>query len=357
MTRVIGVDPGTGSWDFFGLDDDEVILDTSIPTRRMVQNPGVFLDVINSVEGVDLLMAPSGFGLPLKRVQDITGEDIALTMVKKDRQKKIVGLREILEVLKKLEIPGYVIPGVKHLPTVPTYRKVNKIDMGTADKVCTAAVGIRDQSERMGIPFDETSFIMVEVGTGFSAVLAIEDGRVVDGIGGTNVMGFQACGGLDGELAYLLGEVHKSTIYRGGVASIAGSEALSPQELVLLACKDPQTKLALDAFLEDLVKAIFSIQIAFREGEGPREILVAGRGAQWGDILGKISKKTRSIAPCREMGTYAQIAKRAAQGSAFIANGLVEGGKFTPLVENLGIRNSSGSVLDHIHIPHEGPFL
>ena len=39
-------------------------------------------------------------------------------------------------------------PGVVHLPTVPAYRKVNRVDMGTADKVCAAALAVREQADR-----------------------------------------------------------------------------------------------------------------------------------------------------------------------------------------------------------------
>lgn len=356
MVRVIGVDPGTGSWDFFGLDDLDVILDTTLPTKRVVAHPHLVLEVINSVDDVDLLMAPSGFGLPLTRVQELTEEDITYTMIKKDRKKQVIGLREILTTLRDLDIPGYVIPGVKHLPTVPVHRKINKIDMGTADKVCSAVVGIRDQSERLHVPVEDTHFIMVEIGLGFSAVLAVEFGQIVDGIGGTNVMGFQACGGLDGELAYLIGEIHKHNVYHGGVASIAGSVDLSPKELVLMASKDSQTRVALAAFVESLAKAVFAIQASFQSRDNVREILVSGRGARWGGILDAIQRKTESVAPCLEMRSYSQIAKHAAQGSAFIANGLA-GGKFAGLVENLKIRDSAGSVLDHVYIPHKEPLL
>ncbi|GAB4314574.1 MAG: DUF1464 family protein [Promethearchaeota archaeon] len=356
MPRVIGVDPGTGSWDFFGLDGDDVVLDTSVPTKRVVKDPTIFLDVIRSVEEPDLIMAPSGFGLPLKPVQELTEADVSHAMVKKDRGKKLVGLSETLRALRELDVPGYVLPGVKHLPTVPTYRKFNKIDMGTADKVCTAVVGMRDQSERLGVPFEETGFVMVEIGQGFSAVLAVERGQIVDGIGGTNVMGFQACGGLDGELAYLLGEVHKKNIYQGGVASIAGSPDLSPEELFLLGSRDEHTREALRAFTESLAKAVYSLQVSYEDRSYLREVLVAGRGARWSQVFDALHSAASPLAPVRVMGSYAQIAKRAAQGSAFIANGLA-GGRFAPLVENLRIRESSGSILDHVYIPHDGPLL
>ncbi|MFW9950040.1 MAG: hypothetical protein ACFFKA_07940, partial [Candidatus Thorarchaeota archaeon] len=37
LYRVIGVDPGSKSWDFFGLENKEVILDTSIPSIELIE--------------------------------------------------------------------------------------------------------------------------------------------------------------------------------------------------------------------------------------------------------------------------------------------------------------------------------
>ena len=174
MYRVIGADPGTLSWDFFGLDDDNIILDTSIPTKELIIEPQKALTIINSVENVDLITAPSGFGLPLKDVKDLTEEDIFFTLLKfeKKEKDKLVGLGNILRLIKNENISGVIIPGVKHLPSVPKYRKINKIDMGTADKLCTAVTGIRDQMEKFDCTPQETNFIMVEIGYGFTAVLA-----------------------------------------------------------------------------------------------------------------------------------------------------------------------------------------
>ena len=62
------------------------------------------------------------------------------------------------------------------------------------------------------------------------------------------------------------------------------------------------------------------------------------------------------VAPVRIMRTYSQIAKRAAQGAAFIANGL-SGGVYEPIIDNLKIKNASGSILDDIFIPFNKEFL
>ena len=47
-------------------------------------------------------------------------------------------------------LPLVLLPGVIHLDTVPAHRKVNRIDLGTADKLCAAALGIVDQASRLG---------------------------------------------------------------------------------------------------------------------------------------------------------------------------------------------------------------
>ncbi|MFX1301744.1 MAG: DUF1464 family protein [Promethearchaeota archaeon] len=354
MYRVIGIDPGSRSWDFFGLEDNETILDTSLPTKELINDPQKAITIINSVEDVDLMVAPSGFGLPLKDVHELTEKDIFFTLLKFDQKEKnkLVGLGEVLRLIKAQNIPGIIVPGVKHLPTVPKYRKINKIDMGTADKICTAVTGIRDQMERFKVAVEDTNFIMVEIGYGFTAVLAIENGQIIDGIGGSNIMGFRACGALDGELAYLIKNIHKKNIYKGGVAYISGYSDLSLKEITLLAEKDEQTKLALKAYLSSVKKAVFGISSSFSSKDKIKEVLLAGRGASLTYFREKMIRGLNDVAPVRIMASFSQIAKRAAQGAAFIANGIL-GGNFEPIINNLKIKEATGSILDDIFIPFE----
>jgi len=354
VTKVIGIDPGTKSWDFFGIDDNSVFLDTSVLTKSLMKEPDKFFEILDGVGTFDLMVAPSGFGLPLKNIRDLTEDDMFQIVLKYEgeAQKKIVGLGEILRRIKEENYPGVIVPGVKHLTTVPVYKKVNKIDLGTADKVCTAIVGIRDQIERYNTTPENTNFIMIEIGYGFTAVLAIEKGQIIDGIGGSNIMGLHACGGLDGELAYLIGRVKKKHFYEGGVASIAGYNNLSLTEVIRLAKKDQQSRLAINAFIDSVKKAIFAISSAFSDKDQIRNILLAGRGIDLEIIKELLQDSLSEIAEVKEMKNYSQIAKRSAQGAAFIANGLL-GGQFEPIIENMKIKQSSGSVLDHIYIPYD----
>jgi len=354
LYRVLGIDPGSKSWDFFGLEDNKIILDTSLPTKELINDPQKAITIIKTVKNIDLMVAPSGFGLPLKNVNELTEQDIFFTLLKFDQKEKnkLVGLGEVLRLIKAQNIPGIIVPGVKHLSTVPKYRKINKIDMGTADKICTAVTGIRDQMERFNIAPQETNFILVEIGYGFTAVLAIENGQIIDGIGGSNIMGFRACGSLDGELAYLIKNIHKRNIYKGGVAYISGYPDLSLKEITLLAEKDDQTKIALKAYLSSVKKAVFGISSSYSNKNRIKEILLAGRGASLAYFREKMIDGLKNVAPVRVMNSFSQIAKRAAQGASFIANGIL-GGRFEPIIKNLKIRDATGSILDDIFIPFE----
>ncbi|GAI60246.1 unnamed protein product, partial [marine sediment metagenome] len=108
--KVIGIDPGSLSWDFFGLENDKIILDASIPTKELMEEPHKVISIIKSIGNVDLIVAPSGFGLPLKNIKDITEKDIFFTLLKfnKKEKDKLIGLGEVLRLIKAENIPrGY----------------------------------------------------------------------------------------------------------------------------------------------------------------------------------------------------------------------------------------------------------
>lgn len=354
LNRVIGIDPGSKSWDFFGLEDKEIILDTSVPSNELIEEPIKALTIIKSVDNVDLIVAPSGFGLPLKKATEINEEDLFQALLKFDKKgkNKLIGLGDILRLIKAEKIPAMIIPGVKHLSTVPRYRKVNKIDMGTADKLCTAVTGIRDQMERLKINPKNTNFILVEIGYAFTSVLAIENGQVIDGIGGSNIMGFRACGSLDGELAYLINKINKKDIYSGGLSFIAGHTDLTLKEIITLAEQDSQTKLAFNAYLSELIKAIYAISSSYSKKNKINEIILAGRSSDLQSIKEILCDRLENLFSVKLMKSYGAISKHAAQGAAFIANGLL-GGEFEPIINNMKIKEAKGSILNDIYIPFD----
>jgi len=267
----------------------------------------------------------------------------------------------MLRSLKESGLPITFAPAVIHLPTVPGHRKVNRVDMGTADKLCAVALGITDQARHLDIAYEETAFIYVELGGAFTAVIAVEGGRIVDGLGGTSgSLGYLAAGAMDGELAYLLGDFDKGLLCSGGVAHVAGRPDTSPDELVALIQTDDRSRLAWEAFMEGLVKSIAAEMAVV---PSPREILLSGRLARIPEVRQELTDRLSPLRdsdlrprdsdlrlpPVRRVAGFAQVAKEAAQGAALIAEGLA-GGVHARLVEVMDLREAGGTVLDHLYV-------
>jgi predicted butyrate kinase (DUF1464 family) len=257
----------------------------------------------------------------------------------------IMGMRALVRALASAELPVVLTPGVVHLQTVPAYRKVNRVDMGTADKVCAVALGIHRQMQRRKCATSEVSFILLELGGAFSAAIAVSEGRIVDGIGGTSgALGARAAGALDGEVAFLAGEISKSLLFHGGVATILGSnDDVWPR---LANPTDAVERMARSAFLESAEKAVAALTVSVPR---PHEILLSGRAVRVESIERELGERLARFAPVHRLAGAARIAKQAAEGAALIANGLA-GGSCAELVATLGIREARGSVLDHLYI-------
>ena len=351
MRRAIGIDPGTLSFDICGLEGDQLFLDTSILSEEVGKNPEVLVEVLQSAAPVDIIVGPSGYGLPWVRAQDLEPWQMDLLVLSEERDQGkdaiIGGMRRMLQVLKESELPIFFAPAVIYLATVPAHRKVNRIDMGTADKLCAVALGVWDQSQRLKIAYEETSFIYVELGGAFTAIMTVENGKVVDGLGGTSgCIGYLSLGAMDGELAYLLGSFHKELLCTGGVAYVAGQPQLKPEKLVALGETDSRCSLAWDAFLEDLEKRVAATMFV---NSMSREILISGRLCRIEEIVYQVTRRLSAFAPVRKVEGFARVAKEAAQGAALIAEGLA-GGTYESLVEVMELRATSGSALDHLYI-------
>jgi predicted butyrate kinase (DUF1464 family) len=314
LTRVAGVDPGTVSFDVCVLDDGDVVLERSFATEAVGADPAPLVETLVE-QRVELVLGPAGYGLPLVSAEQVGDRELALMVLLRADEPEgpvgVVGMRTIIRALIAAKLPLVFGPGAIHLPTIPAYRKWNRIDLGTADKVASAALCIADQASRLGVGFEDTSFVMLELGGAFTAALAVDGGQIVDGIGGSaGPIGAQACGALDAEVAYLLGgTLSKRTVFSGGAMG---------------------DTLALE---EGAAKAALALTASV---PAPREILITGRNAPAGLGLAH-------VAPER------LIPKAAAHGAAVLADGLA-GGRYAPLVDRLRLRDASGTALDHLRL-------
>ena len=325
LTRVAGVDPGTVSFDICGLDGGEVVFERSFRTADVGADPALLVDALVEGGPFELVLGPAGYGLPLVPVEQVGERELALMLLVREDEPEgrvgVGGMRSIIRALIAARLPLVFGPGAIHLPTIPDYRKWNRIDLGTADKVASVALGIADQAQRLGVDVAETSFVMLELGGAFSAALAVDGGRIVDGCGGSSgPIGARACGAMDAEVAYLIGAaLSKRTVFSGG------------------ALDSPDGRLALE---EGAAKAALALTVS---APAPREILLTGRLAP--DMVEALGARLAHVAPVR----LAAGAKAAAHGAAMLADGLA-GGRYAALVERLGVRDASGSALDHLRI-------
>jgi predicted butyrate kinase (DUF1464 family) len=351
VPRVVGVDPGTLSFDLCGLDDGRLFLEASVPAEDVAAAPFRLVDRLTAAGPLDLITAPSGYGLPLTPVSGLRDEqlDLVILVRPEDRGKSemVGGLRAMLELMRARGLPGVLVPGVIHLPTVPDHRKVNRIDMGTADKLCVAALGIWDQGRRLGVRYDQTSFILLELGGVFTAALAVAGGAIVDGVGGTaGGLGYRALGTLDGEVACALGEVRKSALFTGGAAFVAGDPALSPEALLARRGGDVRARVAWDALVEAAEKLVAALRVSV---PGPREVLLSGRLGRVPAVVEALAERLRALAPVLGVAGFAGGVKEAAQGAALLADGLA-GGACRGLVETLRLREARGTLFDHVYV-------
>lgn len=349
MPRVVGIDPGTISLDLCGLDSGRVFLDQSLPTEDALADPSLVLRVLEQASPLDLVVGPSGYGLPLTPARDLTESDIRLAcLAPRGESGGIGGLASLMRALVTASAPVMMTPGVVHLPSVAAHRKINRVDMGTADKVCAVALAIHEHAHRRGCQEREVSLILLELGGAFSAAIAVEEGRIVDGLGGSSgPLGPAASGALDGEVAFLAGQVTKQMIFSGGALAVAGIPGARAEALAEVTT--PQRQMALEGYLESLVKAVATLAVS---APSARALVLSGRLSRVAAIRGGLMSRVARVIPgvtVDLLSGFAKVSKHAAQGAALLADGLA-GGSSVSLVETLGIRAATGTVLDHLFV-------
>ena len=330
MTRAVGIDPGTVSIDVCGIVDGQIYLDQSWPTTKALTDPSSFIQLLTTHGRPDLIVGPSGYGLPLRRAAEATENDILLAfLAPRDETGGIGGLRALARLLGASGLPIVFVPGVIHLDTVPHHRKLNRVDLGTADKLCAVVLGIQAQCRRRSCRPEESSFILIELGGAFTAGVAVEKGQVVDGVGGTSgSIGWRAAGALDGEVAFLAGSVTKSALFQGGVSSI----------------EPGRRSVGVNAYVEGIVKTVRQLRCSAPSAD---EVLLSGRQAAEPEIHHRITADLADVGSVRLLSGAARTAKQGAEGAALMADGLA-GGANHEVVDRLRIREARGTVLDHL---------
>mgnify|MGYP000639715240 CR=1 FL=1 len=362
--KALGIDPGTRSFDLVVIEKDRVIWENSIDTVTVAEKPESLVEAIEAAGEIDIIAGPSGYGVPVTFNENIVDPyRFALEVLLLTREKDLkygielgeLGIRvyeaitKVVVELRRRNLPVCYIPSCILLPTIPPHRKVNKLDMGTADKMATAVLGVYDQSEKYSIDYGEVNFILVELGFGYNAAIAVNEGIIVDSVGGTLTQtGFLTMGPIDGEIAVMGGEWIRSDVFHGGVADICGVSSMEEVLRRYEQGEEPYT-LAVESMLESIEKAVRSLRTS---NENPKEILLSGRYSRNPNFRKIIQERLCRIAPVRRLGMLrgAKISKEAAQGYAMIGEG-INGGVFSDLIRHMRITDARGTVLNWVFHP------
>ena len=329
MPRVVGTDPGTSSLDLLLLVDGNVKGQVRLEPETLRRGPAALLNVLGDWAPLDLIAGPSGYGLPLVRGVDVGEPEIDLMALtrpaERGRDQGVLGFRSWVRALIGSPWPTIFLPGGIHLPTIPAHRKVNAIDLGTADKVAVAALALRIDGELIGRPLADSTFAVVEIGSAFTAVLVVAGGQLVDASAGTRgPIGVRSGGAWDGEAAYWLGPLAKDDLFRGGLAGLGPD---GPR-----------------AIRESIVKHVAGLRAITPFDR----IYLAGRRADLADGLLDCFGRVRTLP-----GLPGAWVKHAAMGSSLLADGLA-GGRHADLIEALALRSASGTALDYLTIRTTG---
>lgn len=327
----MGTDPGTSSLDLLLLEDGRVIDQRRITPEDWKAEPQTLERLFEHWAPLDLVAGPSGYGLPLVRGDALTEDQLdQMSLVRPDERggpAGVAGFRSWVRALLKTGPPVVFLPGGYHLPTIPPHRKLNAVDLGTPDKVAVAALALWFDGLESGA-YDASTFGVVEIGSAFTAVLVIQDGRLVDAAAGTNgPIGLRSRGAWDGEIAYWRSPLSKRDLFRGGFDEMG---AAGP-----------------DALRESLVRHVAGLQAVTPF----RRIYLSGRGLDRPEIL-RLAEQ--SLAPLGQIRVLPSLpdawVKHAAQGSAVLADGLA-GGACAGVVRSLHIQDASGSIWDAVAPP------
>jgi predicted butyrate kinase (DUF1464 family) len=239
---------------------------------------------------------------------------------------------------KEKKLPLYFTPGVIHLPTVPAYRKANKLDMGTADKLCCAVLALEQCARENNLPYSKCSFILLEVGYGFTAAIAVDKGKVVDGLGGTSgFAGFLSPGAIDSELAIRIGEQPQEVVFTGG--AISQNEQIPGEDLE----KSIKKYGVWETIIESAVKDVAALTVATE----PNEIMISGRLARMPDVKKELEKRLVQYGKVMPLTKRAKYASEGAEGAVLIGMGLL-GSKYKDLIETMELKNAKGTMYDYV---------
>ncbi len=361
MVRVLGIDPGTRSFDLVVVEDGRVVWEHSIETSRVAQEPESLMGAIREAGRVDAVAGPSGYGVPVTFSHEVIdpwrfGVEVLLLSRPEDIEEGVrrrdpgimvyKALAEaVVELCRDRETRTVFIPGVIHLPTLRPGAKYNRVDLGTADKLAVTLLAIY---QYYGREPGKANMMVLEMGYGYNALMVVEKGRITWGLGGTSLStGMLTAGPLDLEVVVMGRSWDRSDVFHGGVMEACGT--LEPKEAVEGAkrgrggCKE-----AYESMMESIASIIAGIHVR----TGISHLVLSGRLTRMKQLVDDLASRLPGSIKVDVLEPLegARETKHAAHGYALVVDGVL-GGVAAPVANHMMIMDACGTVLDHVWHP------
>lgn len=367
--RIVGVDPGTKTFDVIAFEEGAIVSEKSLDTIAIAKDPQKLIEAIDSLNP-DYVVAPSGYGIPLTfgdNVRDPRRLAVEVLLLSSEEDIEIgvkageIGIwvydaiaKTISHLVNEYGEKAIFLPGVVHLPTVPWYRKMNKVDMGTVDKLASTFLAVFEISERLGIDYGNVNLIVVELGYGYIATIAVEKGVIVDGIGGTYAsVGTLTAGALDLEVVVGAKSWSRWDVFHGGIFYKSNAFDLSAIIKGFEKSEEPHTSI-FKVFIESIAKDVHRARTSTPRSD---VVVLTGRHSRHEAVIKHIRERLKDLDVVTLRGLKGvSKAKEAAQGYTAIGEGIV-GGVFKELVKHMKVEEACGTAVDYIIHPRAKDFV
>jgi predicted butyrate kinase (DUF1464 family) len=187
MALSIGVDSQQGSWETCVIENGRTMelrtWDDTLSTYEYIRDICAWFPE-------PIITVSMGRGEPLAPLSMFNAQQLQQISAFRRPQQESRRVQDFLIAIGSLNLSSYLVPTIYQLSTIPAYRKKNRFDMGTSDKLCTIATLLYRMREREAI-WQEMRFLYLHVNDLSRTILVVEDGYIVNGIGET--AGFAAC--------------------------------------------------------------------------------------------------------------------------------------------------------------------
>src|SRR5436305_5736411 len=181
MALTIGVDYSSNTWKTCLMENGRIL-----ELRSFQDAPAAlkYLKQTCAFYPEPIITIASDTGTLFGSLHTLNEQNMQAAAAKSGEQQQAREADGFLIALGSANLSSYSLPSIRHLPSIPGYRRQTRLDMGSSEKLC-AVTTLLYRMRRQEAIWPEMRFLYVDVSQNSRSIVVIEDGRIVNGIGET----------------------------------------------------------------------------------------------------------------------------------------------------------------------------